>query len=84
MTNPTQINQGGAANQERQPQEQTGSQPSGQPVGGQWAKQQQQGMQKQQQAQQDNAKQGGAQQQQQGHSQEPPITPEKQGGISGP
>jgi len=29
MTNPTQINQGGAQNQERQPPEQTGSLPSG-------------------------------------------------------
>ena len=60
MANPTQTNQGGAQQQERQPKQQTASQPSGQPVGGQWARQQKDGMKRQDQAERNNRQQAQA------------------------
>jgi hypothetical protein len=78
MTNPSNISQGGAQNQERQPKEQTGSKKEVSPAGAGDARTPDKTIgQVKYAAGEEN--EGGA-----GKPQSSPLEPEKQGGIGGP
>ena len=79
MTNPSNINQGGAQNQERQPKDQTGLKKEMSPAGAGDARTPDKTIGQVKYADGQRRNEGGA-----GKPQSSPLEPEKQGGIGGP
>jgi len=79
MTNPSDINQGGAQNQERQPTEQTGSEKAASRAEAGDARTPDKTIGQVKYADRQKKNEGGA-----GKPESSPLEPEKQGGIGGP